>query len=229
VVCTDWAPHVQLFSHASQRSSVCASIRRPHSLCCLSTKVSSPVASPERNFPSATNFAKSSRKLHSRLLLCAMDPFTALSLAGTVVQFVDFGSKVISKGRGIYKDAEASADAQCPMLTKDLLDYSTKFEQSLKTKDDPRPLTDEQAAEIAQPERLCQDCRKMANDLLVRVEKLKVTTDGKHRGWESFQKAFLSTWSATELSEIQQKLGDYHKVLDSRVLRSLWQEFQAAL
>lgn len=111
-----------------------------------------------------------------------MDPFTALSLADTVVQFAEFGLKLVSNGREIYKDSESSADAQSAMLTKDLLDYSTKFEQSLKSKDDTQPLTDEQAAEMAQLENLSQDCHKMARDLLVRLENLKVTMDQKHRG-----------------------------------------------
>ena len=37
-----------------------------------------------------------------------LDPFTALSLASGVVQFVDFSSKLISEGQELYKSAEGA-------------------------------------------------------------------------------------------------------------------------
>jgi hypothetical protein len=32
-----------------------------------------------------------------------MDPLTALSLAGTIIQFVDFGCKLLAEGKELYK------------------------------------------------------------------------------------------------------------------------------
>jgi hypothetical protein len=37
-----------------------------------------------------------------------MDPLTALSVAAAVVQFVDYGTKVLSKAHGAYKAADGS-------------------------------------------------------------------------------------------------------------------------
>ena len=37
-----------------------------------------------------------------------LDPLTALGLAGNIVQFVGFSSKIIGKARDIYKSADGS-------------------------------------------------------------------------------------------------------------------------
>jgi hypothetical protein len=37
-----------------------------------------------------------------------MDPLTALSVAACVVQFVDYGTKLLSKGRELYKSADGA-------------------------------------------------------------------------------------------------------------------------
>jgi hypothetical protein len=37
-----------------------------------------------------------------------VDPLTALSLAGTIVQFVDFWSKLLLSGRELYKSGTGS-------------------------------------------------------------------------------------------------------------------------
>jgi hypothetical protein len=37
-----------------------------------------------------------------------MDPLTALSLASSIVQFVDFGSELVAKGYRRYKSADSS-------------------------------------------------------------------------------------------------------------------------
>jgi hypothetical protein len=35
-----------------------------------------------------------------------LDPMSAVSLAATIVQFVDFSSKIVSKGYHLYKSAD---------------------------------------------------------------------------------------------------------------------------
>jgi hypothetical protein len=40
--------------------------------------------------------------------ITAMDPLSALSLAGTVVQFVEFGGKLLKEGRELYRSTTGS-------------------------------------------------------------------------------------------------------------------------
>jgi hypothetical protein len=51
-----------------------------------------------------------------------MDPITALSIAGNVVQFISFGSDLFSKGREIYKSTTGTLSTyeQLELLTTDL-------------------------------------------------------------------------------------------------------------
>jgi hypothetical protein len=55
-----------------------------------------------------------------------LDPLTALSLAGNIIQFVDFATKLFIKGREIYNPAEGLSvcDQELEMITKDLRDVS---------------------------------------------------------------------------------------------------------
>jgi hypothetical protein len=51
-----------------------------------------------------------------------LDSLTVLSLAGNVIQFIDFASKLFIKGREIYNSAESLLvyDQELEMITKDL-------------------------------------------------------------------------------------------------------------
>jgi len=37
-----------------------------------------------------------------------MDPLTALSVAAAVVQFVDYGTRIVAKGTNLYKSADGA-------------------------------------------------------------------------------------------------------------------------
>jgi hypothetical protein len=37
-----------------------------------------------------------------------LDPFTTLSLVGNLIQFIDFSSKLVTKGREIYRSADGA-------------------------------------------------------------------------------------------------------------------------
>ena len=59
-----------------------------------------------------------------------MDPLTALSIAGSVVQFVDFAITVVSKGNRIYRSGGGLSEKHhdLEIVCKDLL--STGIEQN---------------------------------------------------------------------------------------------------
>jgi hypothetical protein len=61
-----------------------------------------------------------------------MDPLTAFSLAGTVIQFVDFGGKLISGGQGLYAKGHLDIHCQIKAAVDDLLDYATKLQRTIR-------------------------------------------------------------------------------------------------
>lgn len=149
--------------------------------------------------------------------LCAMDPLTALSLAGTVVQFVDFSGKLISSSRQLYTKDELDVHAQAALATNDILDYTVKLRQKLIVPDGTTTLSEDDLV----LENICKECDNLAHDLLGRLDKLKVPKKGKKAMWVTIGVALQSIWTKEELSGIQARLKDYRNQIDSRVIQSL--------
>lgn len=127
----------------------------------------------------------------------APDPFTALSAATAVVQFVDFGAKLISKSYEIYKSADgvladyteqAAVASRLEELNRRLSDSITEC-GGVKT-----PTLNQRALKEA-----TQDCKQVADDFLLAIDNLKVA--GSHRQWKSFRQAFKSVWKKEGLDQ----------------------------
>jgi hypothetical protein len=121
-----------------------------------------------------------------------LDPITIVSLVGTIIQFVDFGSKLISKSNEIYNDSDADGEnVNIELATVDLTLLTEKL-VSTSPAGDPGL------------EALCASCTEVANKLLDVLRKLHVS--GKKKKWESFRKAFMSMWSEKDIKELERQL-----------------------
>jgi len=149
-----------------------------------------------------------------------MDPLTALSVAGTVVQFVDFSCKLISASRQLYTKSELDVHGQAASATNDILDYTIKLRRTLRAPGGSAILTEDELL----LESICKGCDDLARDLLVRLDKLKVpqkNKKGKAIIWSTLTAAFQSMWTGEDLLAIQDRLKEYRRQIDSRVIRSL--------
>jgi len=83
-----------------------------------------------------------------------MDPITIVSVLGTVVQFVDFSSKVLSKSAEIYRSGKGALteNADIETTAADLSKLNTRLKQSTSIGD-----PDLQA--------LCQACGDISDQL----------------------------------------------------------------
>lgn len=154
-----------------------------------------------------------------------MDPLTCVSLAGTVIQFVDFSCKLISASGELYQDSElgtTKADAavakavkdHVASIIKDIKDYRFKLQLEFRSEAISAGLTNEEAA----LEILCHDCNKEADNPIKYLDKLKIPENSKIRAWKSMEQALLSVWSRKELDAMMKRLLEYRKAIDSRVL-----------
>lgn len=145
----------------------------------------------------------------------AMDPLSALSLAATLVQLVDFTSKVVSKGYHIYNAADIALpqNAALEYIVTDLqnLNARLKHHESLGC-----ATKDEQALED-----LSTSCAVLANEVISKLNKLKVAGDESHRKWKSFRQALKSVWNKEELDAMAAKLSEYRNQLEFHILLSL--------
>lgn len=144
-----------------------------------------------------------------------LDPTSALSLAAAIVQFVDFSSKLVSKGYHIYQSANGALPENLELegISRDLSLINVK----LRANQSSGPMTKDQES----LESLSNDCTKMADELLGRLEKLKVTDDTKHRKLKSFRQALKTVWNKQALDEMSSRLKDLRAQLEFHVLLSL--------
>lgn len=142
----------------------------------------------------------------------------ALSLAATVVQFVDFASKLVSKGYHVYRSADGALPHSLEMeaVAKDLSHLTVRL-QSRGSLSNPSALTEDERA----LEELAEKCNEIATTLLSRLDKLKVKKEERHRGWKSVRQALKSVWNKKELDDLAQRLFSYRNQLQFSILLSL--------
>jgi len=151
-----------------------------------------------------------------------MDPLSALSLAGTVVQFVDFGTTLLREARGLYRSSSGAltANEELELVTTDLRALIFKLQHSEDPHDLPGPLTKNDYDGQVSFEKICAGAVSTARELLERLEKLKLKGI-KGSKWDAFQKAVKGLWSKKEVTELVDRLNRFKEALDARILLSL--------
>jgi hypothetical protein len=146
-----------------------------------------------------------------------MDPLSALSVAGTVVQFVDFSIKILSTTHKLYNSASGNLPAheELEYVTTDISRFATKLRQPLRGHGVP--------ASSSQPgadlEDICTKCDEVAQDLLTRLNGLKIQK--KNGVWQSFRYALMATWAREDLDDLVRRLNAFKALLEMRILAGL--------
>jgi hypothetical protein len=114
-----------------------------------------------------------------------MDPLSTLGLVGNIVQFINFRSKLVCRGRQIYKSSDRALDPHVDpeAITNDLVQLSAQIEPSKFQNQE----SDHQVKEEAVLLKLTTACDDVALTLLTMLNFLKVT--GRHRRWKSVRQA----------------------------------------
>ncbi|ORY14705.1 hypothetical protein BCR34DRAFT_225132 [Clohesyomyces aquaticus] len=141
-----------------------------------------------------------------------VDPFSALGLAGNVVQFLDFGSKLISESHAIYNNASGAgtANVELELVYTDLSHLTKALENP--------PDVSSNEGELRQ---LASSCRSVAVELLDIVQALKVNKNCKHRKWRSFRQALKTVWKQSDIDTLQARLDSFRGQLTVRLVAIL--------
>ena len=139
-----------------------------------------------------------------------LDPLSAVSLAAAILQFVDFGSKILVSGYEIYHSAQGATEENVD------LEYLTKriyeFQDQLSTP--PTPLT----RSAQQLQKLAQECSYIAGDLLVLLDKLKVKEKGVIRTWDTLRQSCRLVLKKGEIAKKEKLLNSISIQVNSRFL-----------
>lgn len=157
-----------------------------------------------------------------------MDPTTAMGCAASVIQFVDFGRKLVSGSLEIYGSADGMSAEHISIgdISKSLSELivplrarrDTRLENERNVSNRNRP---QEKGSVAEKElnRICEDCDKVAQQLQQELEKLRLR--GGHRKWGSFKQALSNMWNQSQISALEKKLERIRKQVDTTLLVSL--------
>lgn len=146
-----------------------------------------------------------------------MDPLTAFSLACGVIQVVDFSTKIVVKCREIYKNGASSDNEEVESMAKHLTELSNELDSAnavVKTGSMPQIYHDDQHLR-----KLAQQCSETAKELITQLQKLKI--QGQPRKRDVFRKAVKVIWKKSAIEDIERRLEQYRRTLDTRILINL--------
>ena len=154
-----------------------------------------------------------------------MDPLNALSLAGTLIQFVNFSSKLFSGAKSLYKSANGAlaVNDELELIVSDSNAVLSKLQAYAQSLHHSVGEYDAMAQDVRDDfKNVCDEATRVAAELTERLQSLKVDkkAEGYRRMWASLSHAIKSAWSHEEIIALQQRLKDLKNALETRVLLS---------
>ena len=144
-----------------------------------------------------------------------MESVAAIALAANIVEFLEFGRKLISGTLELYRsdDGASSSNRILYAVTEDLGKLCRDL--SPRNGGSSRPLTD---AETSLAE-LTASCNQLGQEFLQRLESLKV--HGTKKRWRSIGQLLKGLWHAEEVAKYEKQLDHYRSQIAARLLMLL--------
>ncbi|KAF2628007.1 hypothetical protein BU25DRAFT_410635 [Macroventuria anomochaeta] len=151
-----------------------------------------------------------------------MDPLTAVSLVGTIVQFIDFGSKLVSAGKELYNSASGALEQNVRIteVTSDLQAICLPLRTASSPFSNPniRGISPSHQQAL---QRLAASCVEVANKLMPVLEGLQIPANTTHRTWHAIRQSIKSTLQKEEISQLRSTLDMLQQQLNTRMLAFL--------
>ena len=127
----------------------------------------------------------------------ALESLAALGLAANIVQFVEFGSKLFSESRALYKasDKPVEESVELEIISKALKSLSDDL-GAIPSSTTPQP-----QAELLP---LAKRCQTIADELLVALNELHVK--GANGKWRCFRSSLKRIWKSREIENMARRL-----------------------
>jgi ankyrin repeat protein len=141
-----------------------------------------------------------------------MDPVSALSLAGNILQFVELSAKLVSKGNAIFNSANGTLEEndRLEVVSSRLREHSLDLGRSIST-----PHTQNELALVA----ICRSCIDIVDELLQKLSCLAV--QGNITRFKSYRQALKSVWHKDAINDLASKLELFRGELNTCLLLSI--------
>jgi hypothetical protein len=143
-----------------------------------------------------------------------MDPFTALAVAGNIVQFIQFAGGLLSNTRKIYSSADGVSDESAHLT--DICERLASFHSLLQSQGgSPECTYRRQSQHEAAISECAALCKKDCEELLTIATKLraKTSTAKAPRCWGSFKAAIVEVWNAGEIEALKARIADRQRAM----------------
>jgi hypothetical protein len=144
------------------------------------------------------------------------EAIAALSLAANIVQFIDFGTRVLSNGHSLYKSGSGRKVLDENQEIKIIAQSLNQLVQGLTSSEaSTNPSSGVSQIEI-NLRKLAAQCSDIASELLRAVGKLDV--QGKSGRWDSFRTALKSVLAESKIEKIRQRLDKFRQEIIVHIL-----------
>ena len=147
----------------------------------------------------------------------SMDPLSALGLAGNVMTFIDFASRLINGSLELYHSTDGATASHRVLedVTRDLGDLCDSLTPTQSDALGSGPSDSEiELLPFLGP------CKALGHELLTVLEGLKI--HGRRKAWKSARQALKSVWKANKIKSYQNQLDLYRSQFAARVLSLVW-------
>ena len=150
-----------------------------------------------------------------------MDPLSALSVAGTIVQFIDFGSKLLSRASEVYNSASGLTAESADLLavTKDLKSATALWSASKPQEDNNGEEEYEEDEDEKALRELSVRFQASSNDMQLLLGKLKTKSQRTMR--DSLRVAWGSLRSRNDVESLQRRLDSYRSQIILRISKMM--------
>lgn len=149
----------------------------------------------------------SPRASNHDLKVCAMDPLSALGVAGNVVQFTQFACQLVSGTVEKYKSGSSDrVDAQViEEMYNRLSHYSRAIQAWLQP---PRPTEDSAVASryATDLRDITAACKKDCDELIELMGRFRVPPGSRAPLWRAFQKTMLEMWKSALVAHLRDRV-----------------------
>lgn len=148
-----------------------------------------------------------------------MDPLTALGLGANILQFIDFSYRIIGSAREIGESkGNTTVDfADLETVTQTLILLNSRVTDSNEGSAQPNGATPTNAS--LDLSAVCEDCDKVATELLGALRRLK--TGDKSKTWTGLTQAFRTILSRDRIQALRDRLGRRRSMVQLALMVSL--------
>ena len=144
----------------------------------------------------------------------ALESLAALSLAGNIVQFVDFGCRLFSKSRELYRSSDGVLAENVEL--ENIANSLTALSKGLRvdsSQAQPKP------DDYTDLKNLAKDCEKIAIELLEALREMKVKEPQKKL--QCFRTALKRIWRSKKIEDVSKRLDRSSRLLTTCMVNIL--------